>query len=354
MTISDYIEKWGSLKPSLKENASLLLGVVGLFGWLGITPEIAGQGLYTLVRFAVPVIEFPLGAFFMYSMLTRKHIVEKRDLETLISQTEGKVQLLSEEVNRMTKKNESLASKMDEMEKEKIRPDFGCLSKEEKAMVCCAYGTGEPFPTPGTSVFTYPDITLYQLQKRNIVDQVSVKKIDLTAIDMWQIARSAKEALDNDDGLLEQCRNAYSSLRDAALERREEEKRRAEEGTLSEYSYRLSQIDITSRALLRALILGYDVFCLSSHWSNDVYEHDLLLCNLVEWECDSDITVKFNPTQLLIDVYRYKPELFEGSVDDCLLNRENVPNGWRGNGLSSDIRFEFPWWWEKRKGDCDA
>lgn len=110
MTVSDYIEKWGSLKPSLKENASLLLGVVGLFGWLGITPEIAGQGLYTLVRFAVPVIEFPLGAFFMYSMLTRKHIVEKRDLEALISKTEGKVQLLSEEVNRMTKKNESLAS----------------------------------------------------------------------------------------------------------------------------------------------------------------------------------------------------------------------------------------------------
>ncbi|MEI3324852.1 MAG: hypothetical protein V8R44_06045 [Eggerthellaceae bacterium] len=36
------------------------------------------------------------------------------------------------------------------------------------------------------------------------MDQVSVKKIDLTAIDMWQIARSAKEALDNDDGLLEQ------------------------------------------------------------------------------------------------------------------------------------------------------
>ena len=207
------------------------------------------------------------------------------------------------------------------------------------------------FPTPDTSIFTYPDITLSQLQKRNIVRKVCVRKVGAVNIDMWQIEPAATEAIDGNPGLLNQLRDAFTHMYDAAIEKRKEKELEEKEELLDGYSCKLSQVDIRSRAMLRALILGYNVYCFSGYWSESSYEYDALLQSLVEWEFDSDEAVELFPTSLLMELYRYDSDLFEGKVDDYLPEREGAPSGWKTAGLVAIPRFNFPWWWEKSEGD---
>lgn len=347
-------KKWRSLGKSIKENISLVFSFIGFLGWLGITPEMAGDGVYSIVRIAVPIIEFFLGAWFMHSMLTRKHAAEKNGFKIRIDQAEGKAQAYAEESARLKKENKSLVCKIDELEAEKVKPNFSYLSDEEKAMAASAYKERELFPTPNASVFTYPDITLSQLQKRNIVRKVCVRKVGAVNIDMWQIEPAASEVLDGNPGLLNQLRDAFTRVYDAAVEKREREELEEKEELLDGYSCKLSQVDIRSRAMLRALILGYNVYCFSGYWSESSYEYDALLQSLVEWEFDSDEAVELFPTSLLMELYRYDSDLFKGKVDDYLQEREGAPNGWKTAGLGATPRFDFPWYWEKNEGDDDV
>lgn len=333
------------IKRPAMEIASLLLGLVGLLGWLGITPEMVGDGVYSLLRITIPAIEFVLGAWFMRSILARKHTAEINRLMVRIGQGEGRAQAYSEDMDLLKEENKSLASKIDELEGEKVKPNFSYLSDEEMAMVASAYKDRELFPTPDISMFAYPDITLSQLQKRNIVQKVCVRKVGLAKIDMWQIEPAASEALDGSPGLVNQLHDAY----DAAIAKQEREAREAQKELLDSYSCKLSQIDVRSRALLRALVLGRNVYCPSSHWNETSYEYDGLLQDLVSWEYELDSVIQLFPTQLLMDVYRYDPELFERNVDDYLPEREGAPNGWKADGFTP--RFDFPWWWEKKKDE---
>lgn len=330
---------------------SLLFGLVGVFSWFGVTPEMVGDGIYSFTRAAIPVIEFILGAWFTRSMLTRQYEAEKTGFVARINQIEGKAQAYAEEKTQLKEENKDLAFKIDELEAEKLKPNFGYLSEEEKAMVASAFETRELFPTPDTSIFTYPDITLSQLQKRNIVRKVCVRKVGAVNIDMWQIEPAATEAIDDNPGLLNQLRDAFTHMYDAAIEKRKEKELEEKEELLDGYSCKLSQVDIRSRAMLRALILGYNVYCFSGYWSESSYEYDALLRNLVEWEFDSDEAVELFPTSLLMELYRYDSDLFEGKVDDYLPEREGAPSGWKTAGLVAIPRFNFPWWWEKSEGD---
>lgn len=330
---------------------SLLFGLVGVFSWFGVTPEIVGDGIYSFTRAAIPVIEFILGAWFTRSMLTRQYEAEKTGFVARINQIEGKAQAYAEEKTQLKEENKDLAFKIDELEAEKLKPNFGYLSEEEKAMVASAFERRELFPTPDTSIFTYPDITLSQLQKRNIVRKVCVRKVGAVNIDMWQIEPAATEAIDGNPGLLNQLRDAFTHMYDAAIEKRKEKELEEKEELLDGYSCKLSQVDIRSRAMLRALILGYNVYCFSGYWSESSYEYDALLRSLVEWEFDSDEAVELFPTSLLMELYRYDSDLFEGKVDDYLPEREGAPSGWKTAGLVAIPRFNFPWWWEKSEGD---
>lgn len=330
---------------------SLLFGLVGVFSWFGVTPEMVGDGIYSFTRAAIPVIEFILGAWFTRSMLTRQYEAEKTGFVARINQIEGKAQAYAEEKTQLKEENKDLAFMIDELEAEKLKPNFGYLSEEEKAMVASAFETRELFPTPDTSIFTYPDITLSQLQKRNIVRKVCVRKVGAVNIDMWQIEPAATEAIDDNPGLLNQLRDAFTHMYDAAIEKRKEKELEEKEELLDGYSCKLSQVDIRSRAMLRALILGYNVYCFSGYWSESSYEYDALLRNLVEWEFDSDEAVELFPTSLLMELYRYDSDLFEGKVDDYLPEREGAPSGWKTAGLVAIPRFNFPWWWEKSEGD---
>lgn len=310
-----------------------------------------GDGIYSFTRAAIPVIEFILGAWFTRSMLTRQYEAEKTGFVARINQIEGKAQAYAEEKTQLKEENKDLAFKIDELEAEKLKPNFGYLSEEEKAMVASAFETRELFPTPDTSIFTYPDITLSQLQKRNIVRKVCVRKIGAVNIDMWQIEPAATEAIDGNPDLLNQLRDAFTHMYDAAIEKRKEKELEEKEELLDGYSCKLSQVDIRSRAMLRALILGYNVYCFSGYWSESSYEYDALLRSLVEWEFDSDEAVELFPTSLLMELYRYDSDLFEGKVDDYLPEREGAPSGWKTAGLVAIPRFNFPWWWEKSEGD---
>lgn len=330
---------------------SLLFGLVGVFSWFGVTPEMVGDGIYSFTRAAIPVIEFILGAWFTRSMLTRQYEAEKTGFVARINQIEGKAKAYAEEKTQLKEENKGLALKIDEFEAEKLKPNFGYLSEEEKAMVASAFESRELFPTPDTSIFTYPDITLSQLQKRNIVRKVCVRKVGAVNIDMWQIEPAATEAIDGNPDLLNQLRDAFTHMHDAAIEKREEEELEEKEELLDGYSCKLSQVDIRSRAMLRALILGYNVYCFSGYWSESSYEYDALLQSLVEWEFDSDEAVELFPTSLLMELYRYDSDLFEGKVDDYLPEREGAPSGWKTAGLGATPRFNFPWWWEKSEGD---
>lgn len=330
---------------------SLLFGLVGFFSWFGVTPEMVGDGIYSFTRAAIPVIEFILGAWFTRSMLTRQYEAEKTGFVARINQIEGKAQAYAEEKTQLKEENKDLVFKIDELEAEKLKPNFGYLSEEEKAMVASAFETRELFPTPDTSIFTYPDITLSQLQKRNIVRKVCVRKVGAVNIDMWQIEPAATEAIDGNPGLLNQLRDAFTHMYDAAIEKRKEKELEEKEELLDGYSCKLSQVDIRSRAMLRALILGYNVYCFSGYWSESSYEYDALLRSLVEWEFDSDEAVELFPTSLLMELYRYDSDLFEGKVDDYLPEREGAPSGWKTAGLVAIPRFNFPWWWEKSEGD---
>lgn len=328
-----------------------MFGLVGVFSWFGVTPEMVGDGIYSFTRAAIPVIEFILGAWFTRSMLTRQYEAEKTGFVARINQIEGKAQAYAEEKTQLKEENKDLAFKIDELEAEKLKPNFGYLSEEEKAMVASAFERRELFPTPDTSIFTYPDITLSQLQKRNIVRKVCVRKVGAVNIDMWQIEPAATEAIDGNPGLLNQLRDAFTHMYDAAIEKRKEEELEEKEELLDGYSCKLSQVDIRSRAMLRALILGYNVYCFSGYWSESSYEYDALLRSLVEWEFDSDEAVELFPTSLLMELYRYDSDLFEGKVDDYLPEREGAPSGWKTAGLVATPRFNFPWWWEKSEGD---
>lgn len=319
--------------------------LVTAIGWFGVTPERFGQMASEIAQLTIPFIDFGLGAWFMHSMLTRKHSAEKSELESRATQAEVTSQFFVEEASNLEKRSEKLSNRIDELENEKIKPDFGYLSEEEKTMVFLAYKDRELFPTPDTSMFTYPDITLSQLQKRNIVQKVCVRKVGLAKIDMWQIEPAASEALAGNPGLRNKINDAY----DAAIEKREEEEQREKEELLDGYSCKLSQVDIRSRAMLRALILGYNVYCFSGYWSESSYEYDALLQSLVEWEFDSDEAVELFPTSLLMELYRYDSDLFEGKVDDYLPEREGAPSGWKTAGLGATPRFNFPWWWEKKE-----
>lgn len=320
---------------------------ISLIGWFGVTPERFGQMAFDVAQIVIPVFDFGLGAFFMHARMSKRHNAEKNGLEARVEQAEGRAQAYAEGVDLTKEENKILANKINELESEKIKPDFGYLSNEEKAMVFLAYKDRELFPTPDTSMFTYPDITLSQLQKRNIVQKVCVRKVGLAKIDMWQIEPAASEALAGNPGLRNKINDAY----DAAIEKREEEEQREKEELLDNYSCKLSQVDNRSRAMLRALILGYNVYVPSSHWSEDSYDYDPLLQSLVGWEYEFDSSVQLFPTSLLMDVYSYDPELFERNVDDYLPEREGAPSGWKTDGLGFAPRFDFPWYWEKNEGD---
>lgn len=328
---------------------SLLLGLVGVFSWFGVTPEMVGDVIYLLTRATIPVIEFILGAWFTRSMLTRQYEAEKTGFAIRINQAEGKAQAYAEGIAQLKEQNKSLIYKVDKLEAEKLKPNFGYLSEEEKAMVASAFESRELFPAPDTSIFTYPDITLSQLQKRNIVRKVCVRKVGAVNIDMWQIEPAASEAIDGDPGLLNQLHDAFTCMYDAAIEKREEEERERQEKMLDGYSLELSQIDISSRVLLRALTLGYNVYCPSSHWDKGAYENDALLESLVDWEFEFDSTVRLFPTDLLMAVYEHDSELLEHNVDEYLSKREGAPNGWAN--FATGPRFDFPWYWEKNEGD---
>ena len=334
-------------KPSI--GISEVMSAVGLLvtaiGWFGVTPERFGQMASEIAQLTIPFIDFGLGAWFMHSMLTRKHSAEKSELESRATQAEVTSQFFVEEASNLEKRSEKLSNRIDELENEKIKPDFGYLSEEEKTMVFLAYKDRELFPTPDTSMFAYPDITLSQLQKRNIVQKVCVRKVGLAKIDMWQIEPAASEALAGNPGLRNKINDAY----DAAIEKREEEEQREKEELLDGYSCKLSQIDVRSRALLRALTLGYNVYCPSSHWNKYAYEHDALLQNLVGWEYELDSVIQLFPTQRLMEVYRYDPELFERNVGDYLPEREGEQNCWKADGIGFIPRFDFPWYWEKKE-----
>lgn len=330
---------------------SLLFGLVGVFSWFGVTPEMVGNGIYSFTRAAIPVIEFILGAWFTRSMLTRQYEAEKTGFVARINQIEGKAQAYAEEKTQLKEENKGLAFRIDELEAEKLKPNFSYLSEEEKAMVASAFESRELFPTPDTSIFTYPDITLSQLQKRNIVRKVCVRKVGAVNIDMWQIEPAATEAIDGNPGLLNQLRDAFTHMYDAAIEKRKEEELEQREELLDGYSCELSQIDVSSRALLRALILGYNVYCPSSHWSKDEYENDALLESLVDWKFESDAAVQLFPTDLLMAVYEHDSELLERNVGEYLSKREGAPNGWANFTMGRNPRFDFPWFWEKSKGD---
>lgn len=324
---------------------------ISLICWFGVTPERFGQMAFDVAQIVIPVFDFGLGAFFMHARFSRKHSAEKSDLGARIEQAEDKAQAYAEEETQLKEENKDLAFKIDELEAEKLKPNFGYLSEEEKAMVASAFETRELFPTPDTSIFTYPDITLSQLQKRNIVRKVCVRKVGAVNIDMWQIEPAATEAIDGNPDLLNQLRDAFTHMYDAAIEKRKEKELEEKEELLDGYSCKLSQVDIRSRAMLRALILGYNVYCFSGYWSESSYEYDALLQNLVEWEFDSDEAVELFPTSLLMELYRYDSDLFEGKVDDYLPEREGAPSGWKTAGLVAIPRFNFPWWWEKSEGD---
>lgn len=322
---------------------------ISLIGWFGVTPERFGQMAFDVAQIVIPVFDFGLGAFFMHARLSRKHSAEKSDLGARIEQAEGKAQAYAEGIAQLKEENKGLAFKIDELEAEKLKPNFGYLSEEEKAMVASAFERRELFPTPDTRIFTYPDITLSQLQKRNIVRKVCVRKVGTVNIDMWQIEPAATEAIDGNPDLLNQLRDAFTHMYDAAIEKREEEEREQREELLDGYSCELSQIDVSSRALLRALTLGYNVYCPSRHWSKDEYENDVLLESLVDWRFESDSAVQLFPTELLMAVYEYDNELLERNVDECLAKRESAPNGWAN--FATGPRFDFPWYWEKNEGD---
>lgn len=324
---------------------------ISLIGWFGVTPERFGQMAFDVTQIVIPVFDFGLGAFFMHARMSKRHNAEKNGLEARVEQAEGRAQAYAEGVDLTKEENKILANKINELESEKIKPDFGYLSNEEKAMVASAFDGCEPFPTPDTSVFTYPDITLSQLQKRNIVKKAGAKKVGVSEIVLWQIERAASEALNGNPDLLDDCRSAYTHVYDAAVKKREEEEREEQEELLDNYSCKLSQVDNRSRAMLRALILGYNVYVPSSHWSEDSYDYDPLLQSLVGWEYEFDSSVQLFPTSLLMDVYSYDPELFERNVDDYLPEREGAPNGWKTDGLGFAPRFDFPWYWEKNEGD---
>lgn len=170
-------------------------------------------------------------------------------------------------------------------------------------------------------------------------------------IDMWQIEPAATEAIDGNPDLLNQLRDAFTHMYDAAIEKREEEEREQREELLDGYSRELSQIDVSSRALLRALTLGYNVYCPSSHWSEHEYENDALLESLVDWKFESDAAVQLFPTDLLMAVYEHDSELLERNVGEYLSKREDAPNGWANFTMGRNPRFDFPWFWEKSEGD---
>lgn len=323
--------------------------VISLICWFGVTPERFGQMAFDVAQIVIPVFDFGLGAFFMHARFSRKHSAEKSDLGARIEQAEDKSQAYAEEKTQLKEENKGLAFKIDELEAEKLKPNFGYLSEEEKAMVASAFETRELFPTPDTSIFTYPDITLSQLQKRNIVRKVCVRKVGAVNIDMWQIEPAASEAIDGDPDLLNRLRDAFTHMYDAAIEKREEEERERQEKMLDGYSCALSQIDISSRALLRALTLGYNVYCPSRHWDKGAYENDALLESLVDWKFESDAAVQLFPTDLLMAVYEHDSELLEHNVDEYLSKREGAPNGWAN--FTTGPRFDFPWYWEKNEGD---
>ena len=327
---------------------------ISLVAWFGVTPERFGQMTFDVAQIAIPVFDFGLGVVFAHARLNRKHSAEKSGLRARIEQAEGKAQAYAEVIAQLKEENKGLALKIDELEAEKLKPNFSYLSEEEKAMVASAFETSELFPTPDTSIFTYPDITLSQLQKRNIVRKVCGRKVGAVNIDMWQIEPAASEVLDGNPGLLNQLRDAFARVYDAAVEKREREELEEKEELLDGYSCKLSQVDIRSRAMLRALILGYNVYCFSGYWSESSYEYDALLQSLVEWEFDSDEAVELFPTSLLMELYRYDSDLFEGKVDDYLPEREGAPSGWKTAGLGAIPRFNFPWWWEKSEGDDDV
>lgn len=324
---------------------------ISLICWFGVTPERFGQMAFDVAQIVIPVFDFGLGAFFMHARFSRKHSAEKSDLGARIEQAEDKAQAYAEEKTQLKEENKGLALKIDELEAEKPKPNFGYLSEEEKAMVASAFETRELFPTPDTSIFTYPDITLSQLQKRNIVRKVCVRKIGAVNIDMWQIEPAATEAIDGNPDLLNQLRDAFTHMYDAAIEKREEEEREQREELLDGYSRELSQIDVSSRALLRALTLGYNVYCPSSHWSKHEYENDALLESLVDWKFESDAAVQLFPTDLLMAVYEHDSELLERNVGEYLSKREDAPNGWANFTMGRNPRFDFPWFWEKSEGD---
>ena len=319
--------------------------LVTAIGWFGVTPERFGQMASEIAQLTIPFVDFGLGAWFMHSMLTRKHSAEKSEFESRAMQAEVTSQFFVEEASNLEKRSEKLSNRIDELENEKIKPDFGYLSEEEKTMVAFAYKDRELFPTPDTSLFTYPDITLSQLQKRNIVQKVCVRKVGLVEIGMWQIEPAASEAIDGNPGLLNQLNDAY----DTAIEKLEEKAREDQEELLDNYSCELSKIDVRSRALLRALTLGYNVYCPSSHWNETSYEYDALLQDLVDWEYELDSVIQLFPTQRLMEVYRYDPELFERNVDDYLPEREGEQNCWKADGIGFIPRFDFPWYWEKKE-----
>lgn len=341
-----------------KENIISFIGILSavatLLGWFGVTPEMVGERLYSFIRTFTPLIEFFIGAWCSYALLSKRHAAKEKAMQSAIDKAEGKLEANRDVGDALRAENVELKRRIEKLNVKEAKPNFTNLSYQEKAMAAFAFGEQEPFETPNDGVFSQPDCTILELLARKIVRKVTTREHLLGEVDVWRLTQSAASELRANDDLLLECQAAFDGVCDVAAKREKERERKKREEQLVDFACQLRELDYQSRALLLALVKNYDVFCSQESWDRDYDNSDVLFYSLVDWDFYSEDLIRLTAEPDLFDLYKRDPDVFGEKTLESLANREweESAGHWVGNStFAGDRRFGFAWWWEPKDED---